>query len=112
MALAPGTERRAAEMMPPAAWGGVSCWRRGSGEGKRVWDGGRGARTVSATQTVWRRDFRRAAISATKGRMEGGGKGEEEGGVVVIVARGLREGMMGSWMGGGILVERWDLCVI
>lgn len=58
-----------------------------------VWSGGKRregkvGRTVSATQTVWRRSFRRAAISATKGRIEGGGKGEEEG--VVIITMGLR----------------------
>ena len=44
-------------------------------------------RTVSATETVSLRSFRRDATSATRGRMEGGGKEEEE--AADIVARVL-----------------------
>ena len=47
----------------------------------------RGTRTVSATQTVWLWSLRREAISATRGRMEGGGKGEEEEDIVARVLR-------------------------
>ena len=64
---APGVERMAAEMRPPAALRDASAWLQVmQAQGKH--------RTVSATQTVSERSFRRDEISTAISRIEGGGK--------------------------------------